>query len=145
MKTIKIFLASSEELESDRIAFINLIRKLNKTYEKRGVSLELIDGDDFDVADNEEVRASDMFLALFQKEAGKFVIEEFDVAKEEFKKKSLPKAYIYCKDINEGDSESKELTEFKERLITMANSHCSKRIIRGSMPPYGNLTANGRM
>ena len=133
MKTIKIFLASSEELESDRIAFINLIRKLNKTYEKRGVSLELIDGDDFDVADNEEVRASDMFLALFQKEAGKFVIEEFDVAKEEFKKKSLPKAYVYCKDINEGDSESKELTEFKERLINEMGHYWSRYANEDSM------------
>ena len=87
MKTIKIFLASSEELENDRNAFGNLIRKLNKTYNKRGVNLELFEWEDYDAAYNdkrkqdeynENVRASDMFLAVFHRVAGRFTIEEFD-------------------------------------------------------------------
>lgn len=38
MKTIKIFLASSEELIDDRNAFGNLVHRLDKIYEKRGIS-----------------------------------------------------------------------------------------------------------
>ena len=100
MKTIKIFIASSEELEDDRNAFGNLVRKLNKTYEKRGIHLELFEWEDYDAAYNnrrkqdeynDEVRASDMFLAVFHTKAGKFTIEEFDVATEEFRKKGAPK------------------------------------------------------
>ncbi|MBR2475855.1 MAG: tetratricopeptide repeat protein, partial [Bacteroidaceae bacterium] len=133
MKTIKIFWASSEELINDHDVLANLIRKLNKSYEKRGIYLELIDGDDCEVADNEKVRASDMFLALFHREFSKFVIEEFDVAKDEFKKRSFPKTYVYCKDISEGESESEELKEFKERLINEMGHYWSRYANEDSM------------
>ena len=79
-RVIKIFLASSEELEADRYRFGNLIRKLDNIYEKRGIRIELFEWEDYDAAYNgmrkqdeynERVRASDMFLALFHKKAGK--------------------------------------------------------------------------
>ena len=91
MKTIKIFLASSEELENDRMAFGNLVRRLDKIYEKRGMRIELFEWEDYDAAYNdcrkqdeynEKVRVSDMFLALFHTKAGKFTIEEFDEKKD---------------------------------------------------------------
>ena len=78
-RVIKIFLASSEELEADRYRFGNLIRKLDNIYEKRGIRIELFEWEDYDAAYNgmrkqdeynERVRASDMFLALFHKKAG---------------------------------------------------------------------------
>ena len=125
-KTIKIFLASSEELDYDRMAFGNLIRKLDKIYEKRGVRIELFGWEDYDAAFNgvrkqdeynDYVRNSDMFLALFHKKAGKYTIEEFDIATEEFKKHASPKVYTYCKDLQPGEEESPELTEFKKRLF----------------------------
>ena len=118
MKTIKIFLASSEELEDDRNAFGNLVRKLNKSYEKRGIRLELFEWEDYDAAYNDRrkqdeyndnVRASDMFLAVFHRVAGKFTIEEFDVATEEFRKKGLPKSYVYCKDLQPNDVDRKSV------------------------------------
>ncbi len=139
MKRIKIFLASSEELENDRNAFGNLIRRLNKSYEKRGISLDLFEWEDFDAAYNDrrkqeeyndEVRASDMFLALFHTKAGRFTIEEFEIAVEEFLRKSQPKVYTYCKDLAAGEVESIELTEFKQRLINEMGhywSHYSNR------------------
>ena len=126
MKTIKIFLASSEELDYDRMAFGNLIRKLDKIYEKRGIRIELFEWEDYDAAFNgvrkqdeynENIRNSDMFLALFYKKAGKFTIEEFNVATEEFKKHASPKVYTYCKDLQPGEEESPELKEFKKRLF----------------------------
>ena len=97
MKTLKIFLASSEELANDRNAFGNLVRRLDNIYEKRGIRIELFEWEDSDAAYNnrrkqdeynEEVRTSDMFLALFYKKAGQFTIEEFDAATESSHSKS---------------------------------------------------------
>ncbi len=127
IKTIKIFLSSSEELENDRNAFGNLVRRLDKIYEKRGIRIELFEWEDYDAAYNDrrkqdeyndQVRASDMFLALFHIKAGKYTIEEFDVATEEFKHTGrAPKSYVYCRDLQEGEKESAELEEFKHRLF----------------------------
>ena len=142
MKTIKIFLASSEELEDDRNAFGNLVRKLNKTYEKRGIHLELFEWEDYDAAYNDrrkqdeyndEVRASDMFLAVFHRVAGKYTIEEFDVATEEFRRRGLPKSYVYCKDLQTGDVESQELKEFKKRLFDELGHYWSRYANRDTM------------
>lgn len=142
MKTIKIFLASSEELMDDRNAFGNLVRKLDKIYEKRGIRIELFEWEDYDAAYNNcrkqdeynaKIKASDMFLALFHTKAGKFTIEEFDVATEEFKKKAFPKVYTYCKELQEGETESPELIEFKERLFNEMGHYWSHYNNRDSM------------
>ena len=85
IRTIRIFLASSEELENDRNAFGNLVRRLDKLYEKRGIRIELFECEDYDAAYNnrrkqdeynDQVRASDMFLAVFHIKAGQYTIEE---------------------------------------------------------------------
>ena len=126
MKTIKIFLASSEELENDRMAFGNLVRRLDRIYEKRGIRVELFEWEDYDASFNgvrkqdeynDQIKASDLFLALFHTQAGRFTIEEFDVATEEFRHKASPKVYVYCKDLQPGETESPELAEFKQRLF----------------------------
>lgn len=52
MKKIKIFLASSEELEFERLAFGNLVRRLDNIYEKRGIRVELFEWEDYDAAYN---------------------------------------------------------------------------------------------
>ena len=126
MKTIKIFLASSEELDYDRMAFGNLVRRLDDMYEKRGIRIKLFEWEDYDAAFNDRrkqdeyndhVRESDIFLALFHKKAGKFTIEEFDIASEEFKEHASPKVFTFCKDLQVGEEESTELVEFKKRLF----------------------------
>lgn len=126
MKTIKIFLASSEELDYDRMAFGNLVRRLDDMYEKRGIRIKLFEWEDYDSAYNdrrkqdeynEYVCQSDIFLALFHKKAGQFTIEEFDKASEQFKATASPKVYTFCKDLKPGEEESPELKEFKERLF----------------------------
>lgn len=125
-RVIKIFLASSEELEADRYRFGNLIRKLDNIYEKRGIRIELFEWEDYDAAYNgmrkqdeynERVRASDMFLALFHKKAGKFTIEEFNIAQKAFDEQASPKIYTYIKDLEAGESESRELAEFKRLML----------------------------
>ena len=126
-RIIKVFLASSEELKADRNTFGNLIRRLDDIYEKRGIRIKLFEWEDCDAAYNnnrkqdeynDEVKASDMFLALFYKKAGKFTLEEFDVATKEFHRTGIrPKPYVYCRDLPEGERESEELKEFKKRLF----------------------------
>ena len=135
MKTIKIFLASSEELDYDRMAFGNLVRRLDDMYEKRGIRIKLFEWEDYDSAYNDKrkqdeyneyVKQSDIFLALFHKKAGQFTIEEFDKASEQFKTTASPKVYTYCKDLKPGEEESSELKEFKERLFNeMGHYWCS--------------------
>ena len=41
MKTIKIFLASSEELKDERLEMTDLVSRLNQTFMGRGIQLEL--------------------------------------------------------------------------------------------------------
>jgi tetratricopeptide (TPR) repeat protein len=67
-----------------------------------------------------------MFLALFHIKAGKYTIEEFDVATEEFKRTGkTPKSYVYCRDLQDGEQESEELKEFKHRLFEeMGHYYC---------------------
>lgn len=125
MKTIKIFLASSDELKSDRISFGNFVRQLDNLYEKRGIRIKLFEWEDTDAAYNggrkqdeynDEVRSSDIFLALFKTKAGCFTIEEFSIAKEEQDKKDSPVIYVFCKALKPDEKETKELTEFKRTL-----------------------------
>lgn len=142
MKTIKIFLASSEELTDDRNAFGNLVRRLDKIYEQRGIRIELFEWEDYDAAWSErgkqneyddQIKASDMFLALFHTKAGKYTIEEFDVATEEFRKHASPKVYVYCKDLKDGEQETAELKEFKRKLFEEMGHYWSRYYNRDSM------------
>ena len=142
MKTIKIFLASSEELDYDRMVFGNLIRRLDDVYEKRGLRIKLFEWEDYDAAFNDRrkqdeyndyVKNSDIFLALFHKKAGKFTIEEFNVASAEFKEKASPKVYTFLRDLKPGEEESPELAEFKKRLLDEMGHYWSRYDNRDSL------------
>ena len=126
MKTIKVFLASSDELDYDRMAFGNLVRRLDNMYEKRGIRIKLFEWEDYDSAYNDKrkqdeyneyVKQSDIFLALFHMKAGQYTVEEFDIASQEFKDHATPKVYTYCKDLKPGEVETPELKELKKRLF----------------------------
>ena len=126
MKEIKVFLASSEELKYDRLAFSDLIRKLDNIYEKRGIRIRLFQWEDFDAAYNDKrkqdeyneyIKQSDLFLALFRTKAGKFTVEEFELARNEHREKGLPKPHVYCRDLEQGETEDATLSEFKQRLF----------------------------
>lgn len=141
-KEIKIFFASSEELEDDRNAFGNFIRRLGKIYDKRGIKLDLFEWEDFDSAYNnvrkqdeynDNVRASDIFVAAFHKKAGKFTIEEFDVAIDEFKQNQHPKVYVYCRELKDGEIETDELQAFKRRLFDEMGHYWIKYSNRDTM------------
>ena len=124
-RIIKIFMASSDELEGDRAIFGNLIRRLNDMYKRHGIYIELFQWEDFDAAYNgrrkqgeynDKVRESDLFLAFFYRKAGEFTIEEFDVAIDGFNNNAQPKVYTYMRDLAPDDWEEDSLITFKERL-----------------------------
>ena len=126
MKTIKIFLASSDELRQERIAFGNLVRQLDNIYMKRSIHIHLDVWEELDAAFHfrkrkqdeydEKVRQSDIFVAMFYTRAGQYTLEELDVAIDENSRRDMPTILIYCRDLQPGDVETAELTEFKQRL-----------------------------
>ena len=124
-KTYNIFLASSNELREDRIAFGDFIRHLDNIYENRGIRIKLFKWEDYDAAYNdcrkqgeynENVKTSNMFLTLFSTIGGKYTIEEFNVAVEAYRKNRSPKVYVYCKTLQEGQEETPALKRFKKKL-----------------------------
>ena len=128
-KTINVFLASSTELSDDREFFSSFVRRMDKTFQKMGSHLRPQMWEDWDASwkghreqddYNELIRKSQMFLALFYKEAGKFTIEEFDVANEKFNQtKQTPKIYVYKKALQKGEQIDTELEDFQKRLEDM--------------------------
>lgn len=125
MNKLTIFVASSDELYDERVALGDLFRRLNEIYKSKGVTIKLKIWEDFEAAYqgrrtqdvyNEILSGCDMFMAIFHRLAGRFTIEEFEVARDCFERSSSPKVYTYVKDLKKQESESPELTEFKERL-----------------------------
>lgn len=125
-KTIKVFLASSEELMDERDKFGNLIRRLDDRYQKRGIQIKLLRWEDMDPACynnvrkqdeyNAWIRQSDIFVCLFYTKAGDYTKEELEVAQKENERRHLPKVMIYMRDLQPNDVEMANLVEFKHRL-----------------------------
>ena len=135
MKTIKIFLASSEELAEERIRFGDFIRKLDDTYEIRGYRIKLFKWEDLPSGDdgrpkqdeyNDKVRECDMFVGLFYTKAGEFTLEEYETAKAAQKSFGKPTLYVFCRELAEGKTEDFSLTKFKEKLINDIRQYWSK-------------------
>jgi tetratricopeptide (TPR) repeat protein len=99
---------------------------LDNLYEKRGIRIKLFEWEDLDSAYNDKrkqdeyneyVKQSDIFLALFRTKAGKFTVEEFKLARNEHREKGLPKPHVYCRDLEQGETEDKTLIDFKKMLF----------------------------
>ncbi len=127
MKTITVFLASSNELNNDRNSFQALIAKLDDIYEPRGIRIKCRRWEDFpayctgertqDVY-NKTVRSCDLCICMFHKVAGKYTIEEFEQAMEGYKTShTRPKTFVYIRALVEGELETDELKTFKDELF----------------------------
>ena len=117
-------MASSSELHDDRVAFADLIERLQNQYETRGYSFLLKKWEYLNPAYNtrrkqdeynDVIKQCDVFIALFYSKTGKYTVEEFDEAIEESKKREFP-LLIYFKDLKEQEEPAK-LRELKERII----------------------------
>ena len=127
MKTITVFLASSNELINDRNSFQALIAKLDDIYEPRGIRIKCRRWEDFpayctgertqDVY-NQTVRSSDMCICMFHKEAGQYTLEEFNQALDAYQiSHTRPKTFVYVRALVEGEVETDELKAFKDQLF----------------------------
>ena len=127
MKTITVFLASSNELNNDRNSFQALIAKLDDIYEPRGIRIKCRRWEDFpayctgertqDVY-NKTVRSCDMCICMFHKEAGQYTVEEFEQALDEYRTNhSHPKTFVYIRALVDGEVETDELKAFKDQLF----------------------------
>lgn len=121
MKTIKIFLASSEELKDERLEMTDLVSRLNQTFKGRGIQLELkrweyLDSSMGDQRKQDEynnvLRECDICLVLFWRRFGSYTGEELDVAYQCYKNKHKPeKIYVFFKNPDDDDVTT-ELKEF---------------------------------
>jgi len=134
-KEIKIFLASSEELKSERDQFEIFIHRENQILYKEGVFLKLIVWENFIDAMsrtrlqdeyNRAIKHSDIFVSLFFTKVGAYTLEEFETAFSEFKKTGTPKVYTYFKDaeistssLNRKDANS--VFDFKDKLRALGH------------------------
>ena len=103
----KLFLASSSELENDRVQFELFINRKNKIWHDQGIFVELVIWKDFlDAMSitrlqdryNQAIRGCDLFVMLFCTKVGKYTAEEFENAFDEFSiTKKKPIIYTYFK------------------------------------------------
>ena len=130
VKTVSIFLASSEELKDDRKEFEIFINRENKELIDRGVFIKLAIWEDFidrmsknRLQDEYNIVAnnSDIFVSLFWTKVGKYTKEEFNRAYTHFKENGRPLIYTYfkntpvnIKDIKQDNINS--LLDFKQEL-----------------------------
>lgn len=121
MKTIKIFLASSEELKDERNTMADLILHLNKLFKGRGLELDLEKWEYLDASMtdkrkqdeyNEVLKQCDICMVLFWRKFGSFTGEELDTAYNRMKHNEKPhKIYVFFKNPN-SDELTKELKDF---------------------------------
>ena len=129
-QTIRIFLASSEELGEDRREFEIFINRQNKRLVEEGAFLRLELWEDFVDAMsqtrlqneyNKAIKNCDVFLSLFHTKVGKFTREEFETAFGQFQETQKPLIYTYFKDKPPGKMSAitekiNTLLEFKKTL-----------------------------
>ena len=120
MKTIKVFIASSNELREERLEFSELFEHLNRVFKCRGIELEISKWELLDESMgplrkqeeyNREIKTCDMCLVLYWTKIGDYTREELDVAYNELRAGRKPyKLYIYFKEVGEI---GKDVMEFK--------------------------------
>ena len=137
-KTIKIFLASSEELRKDRDDFDLYFRQQNDhLMEEKGLYLKIVRWENFlDAMSetrlqdeyNKEVKDCDIFISLFFTKTGKYTKEEFDVAHKQFSMTSKPQIFTFFKDELIKPSLLKEyhtVEDFKKKLGDLGHFYTS--------------------
>ena len=120
MKTIKIFVASSDELREERLELSDLFAHLNRVFKCRGIELEISKWEFLDESMgplhkqeeyNREIKTCDMCLVLYWTKIGDYTREELEVAYNELQAGRKPyKLYIYFKEVGEI---GKDVMEFK--------------------------------
>lgn len=125
MKTIKVFIASSEELKPERLELIHMIQQLNRILKPKDVEIEPVKWEYLDASMgplhkqeeyNRELKKCEICLVLFWTRFGDYTKSELDTAYSELCAGRNPKKlYVYFKNAEEI---SPELKAFKENFAT---------------------------
>lgn len=135
MKILKIFLASSSELKTEREQFeIFIYRKCKDWLPNKQVFLHLEIWEDFlDAISptrlqdeyNKAIRECDLFVMLCHTKVGKYTEEEFSTAFGRFVETQKPFIFTYFKDYMPDESDKSEQTDslicFQERLLKLGH------------------------
>ena len=121
MKTIKIFLASSEELKEERKELADIVANLNHILSKRDIFVDLVKWEYMDASMgashkqeeyNAELRECELCIVIYWTRFGKYTKMELETAYNELKEGHNPrKLYVYFKD---DENLSEELRAFKD-------------------------------
>ena len=136
-RVIKIFFASSSELEDDRNSFELYLRQENDRMRKQGIYLEMFRWENFlDAMSetrlqdeyNKAIRSCDIFVSLFKTKTGKYTEEEFDVAHATFKDSGKPLIYTYFMRFDVPNDRRlraalNSLWDFQEKLSALRHFH----------------------
>ena len=133
MKTIKIFVASSDELREERLELSDLFAHLNRVFKCRGIELEISKWEFLDESMgplrkqeeyNREIKTCDMCLVLYWTKIGDYTREELETAYNELQAGRKPyKLYIYFKEVGEI---GKDVMEFKAGFEKRYGQFCCK-------------------
>ena len=123
MEYIRIFLASSIiRFHNERLEIADCIRALNDRYVEKGIYFRLfICEDESEMISmtrkqdeyNEEIKSSDYFYMFVGDSLGRYTMEEFDTALDEFRKKQSPRIYTY---FYQAESAGQFFHSFMEKL-----------------------------
>jgi len=132
MREIRIFLASSEELKSDRECFeIEIYRKCKMWFSK-GIFFHLDIWEDLSAkvsplgssqSDyNEVIKQADILVLLAHTKVGIYTEQEFEVAFGQFQTKKKPFIYTYFKNgVKESSEKSTSLLAFQNKLAKLGH------------------------
>ena len=125
MKTIKVFIASSEELKLERLEFTDMLQQLNRILKPRGLEIEPVKWEYLDASMgpvhkqeeyNRELKTCQMCLVLYWTKFGEYTESELNTAYTELCAGRNPqKLYVYFKDAAEI---TPELQAFKDSFAT---------------------------
>ena len=111
MKTIKVFIASSEELKLERLEFTDMLQQLNRILKPRGLEIEPVKWEYLDASMgpvhkqeeyNRELKTCQMCLVLYWTKFGEYTESELNTAYTELCAGRNPqKRYVYFKDAAE--------------------------------------------
>ncbi|WP_147205271.1 hypothetical protein [Segetibacter aerophilus] len=137
-QSIKIFLASSSELRTDRDQFKMFLYDESIRLNKSGLILEIVQWENFldavsqtNLQDeyNKALKQCSIVVCLFYTKAGKYTQLEFDTALKQFHETGLPLIYTYFKtgapEADPNNEQAKDLDNFKKRLGDIGHFYTS--------------------
>ena len=128
MQTIKIFLASSDELAHERLVFSRIALELGARLREMGMRIDLVKWEYLDSSMgllhkqeeyNRELAMCDIVFVLFSRRFGEYTEEEFRVALEGMRSRQRPRKVVVMFKKG-GEAVEPGLASFRESLLLEA-------------------------